>query len=150
MDNKSREKITVTAGVILAIVISYLAFFVFPTIDSIKKQEKQLQANKKNMNQLKSLLEKHQKIEKKPSKKLEGSLSAFVEKTAGEIGITIAYIRPYGEGGKGVEIKVDEMEGQKIIQFVYEMEKNGVNISRLNMRDYKGTGIWVVKFNLET
>ncbi len=149
MKLQNREKITLTVGGILAFLIVYIAFFWIPTTKSIALEKKRLAKNQKNLIKLKSLLEKYQRIGKNGKKKFAGSLSAFVEKKAKEVGVTIAYIRPYGEDGSGVEVKVDEMPTEKIVKFLYEMEKNGIKIVRLNMRDYKGTGIWVVRFSLE-
>jgi hypothetical protein len=120
-----------------------------PTMDNIKKQKKMLAKNEKDVIELKKCLEEYRKTGIKTTKTFEGSLSAFVENKAKETGITISFIRPYGEKGEGVEIKVDEMDGKTILKFIYEMENNGVIVRRLSMRDFKGTGVWVVKINVE-
>jgi hypothetical protein len=121
----------------------------FPTLKKINQVQTQISADERDAVQIRALLEEFDNKSSTSSGQFEGSLSAFVERTARNIGITIAFIRPYGEEGRGVEIKVDEMNGENILRFVYEMENNGINISRLNMRDFKSTGIWVVTMNLE-
>ncbi len=140
-------------GIALIFFILYIGFFLLPSIDNINKEEKMLESNKKNRVKLKKLLEQHASTATNSSnnseKKFEGSLSAFVEKKAKDHGFTIAYIRPYGKKSEGVEVKIDEMTGEKLLQFTYDMESNGITVSRLNARDYSGNGIWVVKLNLE-
>ena len=144
-----KNKSTATIGGVIFFLILYVGFFLLPSLDSIKAQERSIASNKKNRIKLKKLLEQVPKSENTAEEKFEGSLSAFVEKTAKEQEVTIGYIRPYGKKSEGVEIKIDEMSGEKLVKFIYEMENKGIVISRLNTRDYSGNGIWVVKFNLE-
>ena len=150
MKKKSaREKIILTIGSMVIVVLAYTLIFLFPTIDNIDRQKKRLKSNRKNFVKLKKLLESHQKYKPQEEKKFEGSLPAFVDKIAKKQNITITYIKPYGNKSEGVEIKFDEMTGKELINFIHAMEDNGVTVSRLNARDHKGTGIWVVKLNLE-
>jgi type II secretory pathway component PulM len=150
VNGKNRERLTFIIGGIIGFIILYFSIFALPTMDTINKQKKQIMENEKRAGELKKLLSEHGGADQNQKKKFQGSLSAFVENKSKEIGVVIAYIRPYGDKGEGVEVKVDEMEGKKIIQFTYEMETNGIRVTRLNMRDYKGAGEWVVKFNLES
>lgn len=142
---------TIIGGSLAALVLVYLMFFVFPALDNIKKEKVKIEANRKTRVKLKDLLESRTKIPASaaPRKKFEGSLTAYVEKMANEREIKLSYVRPYGKTGEGVEIKIDEILGKDLIDFAYEMEQSGVTISRLNARDYKGSGFWVVKMNLE-
>lgn len=141
---------TLIIGGVIIVLILYFSFFLSPTLDSIEKTRKGIRSAEKNMTEFKRLLEKYKKTESKPDKnKFKGSLSAFVEKTAKDIDVTVSYIRPYGKKNEGVEVKFDEMPSDKIVKFIYEMETKGILVSRLNMRDYKGTGDWVVRINLE-
>lgn len=149
MNKKERESLILRAGIVILLFLLYVAFFVFPATDSIRQKTAQKAAGEKNAQELKKLLEENQKSGGPEEKKFEGSLSTFVEKKAKESDITISYIKPYGDSGQGVEIKVDELEGRKLIKFIYEMEISGVMVSRLNMRDYKGEGEWVIRMNLE-
>jgi len=148
VNQKSREKLIITIGGIIAVLILYVAFFLMPSIDSIRLQKKQLHANKKNLAELKDILEEYQKYKQTVPRRFQGSLSAFAEQKAEELNVTISNIKPFGTKGEEVELKFDEIGGKKVLKFVYEMEKNGVQINSLNMKDYKGTGIWVVKMYL--
>lgn len=147
------DKSAAFMGIALIFLILYIGFFLLPSIDNISKEEKMLESNKKNRIKLKKLLEKHANTASSTTdngeKKFEGSLSAFVEKKAKDHGFKVAYIRPYGKKSEGVEVKIDEMTGEKLLQFTYDMESNGITVSRLNARDYSGNGIWIVKLNLE-
>jgi type II secretory pathway component PulM len=150
MTGRQREKIVLIGGGITFFLLLYLLVFLFPTIKKINLVEKQIQTDEKDTVQIRSLLEEYSSKNTETIKTFEGSLSAHVERTAQSIGVTIAFIRPYGEEGRGVEIKIDEMNGESILRFVYEMENSGIYISRLNMRDFKSTGVWVVTMNLES
>jgi type II secretory pathway component PulM len=150
LNSKQREKIVVIGGSIVFFTLLYLLVFLFPTLTKIRNSEKNIKTDEKNLVKLRELLEQHGSSAAKPTNRIEGSLSAFIERKAREMNITIAFIRPYGEEGRGVEIKIDEMDGDSILRFVYEMETNGINITRLNIRDFRNTGIWVVRMNLET
>ncbi|MCD4783312.1 MAG: type II secretion system protein M [Candidatus Eremiobacteraeota bacterium] len=145
----TRENIILTIGSLVILMLAYSLIFLFPTLDKIDRQKTRLKANGKNKIKLRKLLESHQKSAPQEEKKFQGSLSAFVEKKAKKLEIKITYIKPYGKKSEGVEIKIDEMTGNELLDFIHEMEDSGVTISRFNARDYKGTGVWVVKFNLE-
>lgn len=147
MEQKNREKLIINIGIIAAVIIIFVAAFVFPTLDSIKRQKSIKRNQLKNMAKLKDLLEQAPASGTETTKKFEGSLSAFVEQTASQSDITIAYIRPFDQD-QGVEVKVEDLEGDKLLQFIYVLEENGVAIQRLNLRDYKGNGIWIVKMFL--
>lgn len=140
-------------GIALIFFILYVGFFLLPSLDNISKEEKMLESNKKNRIKLKKLLEQHTSTASASTsqgeKKFEGSLTEFIGKKAKEHDFTIAYIRPYGKKSEGVEIKIDEMTGEKLLRFTYDMESNGITVSRLNARDFQGNGVWVVKLNLE-
>ena len=152
-DKLKNDKPAVFLGIALILFILYVGFFLLPSIDNIDKEEKLLQSNKKNRIKLKKLLEKHagssSTSTSSEDKKFEGSLTEFIGKKAKEHDFTITYIRPYGKKSEGVEIKIDEMTGEKLLKFTYDMESNGITVSRLNARDYSGNGVWVVKLNLE-
>jgi type II secretory pathway component PulM len=136
-------------GIVAAILIVYFGFFLLPTIDNINKTQSKIAANKKNRAALKELLENRPAKVQQEIKPFEGSLSAFVEKTAQELNVKISNIRPYGKTSEGVEIKIDEMTGKELLDFMNKMESSGVSVTRLNARDYKESGIWTVKLNLE-
>lgn len=144
-----REKMVVTIGGAFALILAYFIFFALPVSDSIKAERAKQKAELENTVKLKEILEEYSGQEKPEDNKLEGSLSAFVETTANNLNIKIAFMRPYGKGGEGVEIKIDEMTGKELVNFAYLAEEQGIVISRLNARDYKGQGIWVVRMNLE-
>lgn len=150
-EKPKNDKQAAFAGIALILLILYAGFFLLPSLDNIDKESKNLISSKKNRVKLKQLLEeyKNSASDTNQDKKFDGSLSAFVEKKAKDYGFTIAYIRPYGRKSEGVEIKIDEMTGDKLLQFTYEMENSGITVSRLNARDFSGNGVWVVKLNLE-
>jgi type II secretory pathway component PulM len=149
LNGKNREKFVMIAGGAVLLIVLYLFVLVLPTMDSIQRKKKQLEANQKNIVKLKSLLEEHRKSAQSGIPRFRGSLSAFVENKAREGDIAIAYVRPYGEKGQGVEVKVEGIDGKKLVWLLYQIDSQGITLSRLNMRDYKGTGEWAVKLNLE-
>jgi type II secretory pathway component PulM len=146
---KNKEKLLVTSGIIAVVIIAYFAFFLFPALSSIKKQEKDLANNKANIAKVRKLLEEYKESGSAQKSALEGSLSAFIEQKSRQLGITIANIKPFGEKEEGVEVRADEVEGDKILKLLYELENNGITVNHLNIRDYKGSGMWVLKMELE-
>ncbi len=149
MKKKPREQLTIKIGAVILVIILYLAFFLFPALDSIKAKQSQIEGSRRDLASLKKLLEENPRPPEDEKTKFEGSLNSFVEQKAREIDFTIAYVRPYGERGEGVEIKVDEMQSPKLVSFLYQLKTSGIKVSRLNMRDYQGTGNWVVSMHLD-
>lgn len=143
------QKRTMIFGIIAALLIVYFGLFLLPTIDNINKTKSKIAANTKNRVKLRELLEKRPTVVKQEIKPFEGSLSAFVEKSAQELNIKISNIRPYGKTSEGVEVKIEEMTGKELLDFINRMESSGVSVTMLDARDYKESGIWTVKINLE-
>ncbi|MCE1247099.1 MAG: type II secretion system protein GspM [Firmicutes bacterium] len=146
--NSSQQK-TLILGIIAAVLIVYFGLFLMPSIDNINKTKSKIAANKKNRAQLRELLEKRPAVVQQEVKPFDGSISAFVEKTAQELNIKISNIRPYGKNSEGVEIKIDDMTGKDLLDFINRMESNGISVTMLDARDYKGSGLWAIKINLE-
>lgn len=146
---QNSQTTTLIVGGILFFLISYISFFLLPTLDKIKKASIRLEANRKARGELKKLLEERPIEKKTDTKPFEGSLSTFVESKAKELNIKIAKMQPYGKTQEGVEVTVEEMAGKELVNFAYQMENSGIKIVRLNARDYKGQGIWWVKMNLQ-
>ncbi|MFP4498095.1 MAG: type II secretion system protein GspM [Vulcanimicrobiota bacterium] len=150
MDNKKREKLILTIGIIVFVIMGYFGLFVLPTVTSINRNRKALQSNEESIKEIKTLLEEYEKYNSNKTQSFEGSLSSLIEQKAREMGITIAYIKPYGEDGRGAELKIDEIDGKKLLELLYTIESEGIQIDRLNIRDYKGSGLWVLTMSLES
>jgi len=138
--------------VCICILILYIGFLMVP-IGNIRKNEKDLNRLKASVPGIEKKLAEYKSIPDMEVKKRTSSLFSVVEKTAQEISISksISYIKPFSapRGLEGVEVKINNITGKEILEFVDRIQKQQIVITKMNLKDNDLDGLWTVRLYME-
>ncbi len=147
-----KEQNTFIAVCILSVVF-YIAIIVLPPLDRIHKAEKKLSVMTVTAVEIEKGIAEYRSLPDDSAPKRSGSLLSAVEKTAAETSISrsIAYLKPFSaqKGLDGAEIKLNNITGKDIVEFIDKLQKQQVNITKINMKDNDLDGLWTVRLFME-
>lgn len=165
-----RERMAVLTGIVFLCLFAVIRFVVFPFMDQKDRLRRNLTANGRNLEEIRSLKADYrtmvsagEKAKKRFKQRQKGfTLFSFLDQLAGEVGIKdkMTSMKPTYTRKKDspykkslVEMKLKGLTLEQITQYLYKIEtsKNMVNIKRISLtKSDDQAGILNVVLQVET
>ena len=147
-----KDKINVLI-ICVCLLIIYLGVIMNP-IAKIGKERAKIKALQANSLKIEKLLNEYKAIPESSVPKRTDSLLATAEKITAQANISknISYIKPFSasrKGLEGAEIKINNISGKEIIDFIDRVQKQQITITKLSIKDNELDGLWTVRLYME-
>jgi len=138
----------VIVGGTAAVLLLYVFGFILPSTDRIHGYEKTLAKEQRDLDEARSLAAELQGLKAAPSQGPSLSAMQAVDQYTKELGVTPDEIRAIGAEGAGVELRLSNVNGETLVRLLHSLETAGVKPDGLELRDFKGSGLWSVRLTV--
>lgn len=147
--NERERNIVLFGGVVVALLL-YLGVFILPVMDQIKKDRRLLATQEQNLQEARRLGGELLGLQAAAASASPESPTVAVDRITRTLGIQehVNYVRPFGADSRGVEVKLDELDGGSSIRLLFSLAQAGIRPESMEMRDFKGQGLWTMTLTI--
>ena len=148
-----KEKVMYVAALVMAVII-YIAFIISPLVGKLNRSNATLSDVRENKAKIEAALKEYRSLPNVKIHKRTESLLSLVEKksSVSSIAKNIVYLKPFTastRGLEGAEIKLNNVAGPDLIDFIHKLYGNHINITKASFKDNDLDGLWTVRLFLE-
>lgn len=150
LSNKDKVNVII---IFVCLLIIYVGIIMNP-IGKISKEKARLKSLKANSQKIEQLLSQYKAIPENNIPKRTDSLLATAERITAQSNISknISYIKPFSSSRKGLEgaeIKINNISGKEIVDFIDRVQRQQITITKISIKDNELDGLWTVRLYME-
>jgi type II secretory pathway component PulM len=145
-----RERRMVLAGGAAVALILYFFAFLLPALERTRGLETDMATQQARLVEARALARELASLQAAPVQQASGdSVLKILEQTLSSLGITPGQVRPFGADNRGVELRLDKVDGGSLVRLLHALQQAGIRPDSIELADFAGTGLWDVTLTIQ-